>query len=379
MYRRLLDFLRCPDCAGSLELEILAAAAGDGSVGEEISEGLLHCGRSHWFPVVGGIPRMLPDALADHWARLGPGLAASSSPAVQELVKARGAGGSGDRGYDERTRSNFSLEWEHHEVGDKTWGIDLDDRVRAFFLDSIGISVADLDGMVMLDAGCGNGSQSVAYTEYGVEVIALDLSSGVEHGQAFRHLRAGARPELVHFVQGDLQSPPLAPGSVDLIHSAGVLHHTSDTLQTFRRLSPLLKPEATFYVWLYSYEPVVTPVVNGIRVVTTRIPAPAFARIARGMSSAFRVFCTGLDRLGVRSYPKMTAREAALALMDIFGAPYAHYHSFPEVERWLRDEGFDEVWECNRSRRGFGACGRRTASPGDAAPVAEPSRISTGD
>ena len=377
MYRRLLDFLRCPDCGSSLELDILASI--DGPVGQEISEGLLHCHRAHWFPVVGGIPRMLPDALADHWTRLEPGLVASSSTAVQELVKSRGAVGSGDRGYDERTRSNFSLEWEHHEVGDKTWGIDLDERVRVFFLDSIHIPVADLDGMVMLDAGCGNGSQSVAYTEFGVEVIALDLSSGVEHGQAFRDLRAGAHPELVHFVQGDLQSPPLAPGSVDLIHSAGVLHHTSDTLQTFRRLCPLLKPKATFYVWLYSYEPVVTPVVNTIRSVTTRIPAPAFARVARGLAGAFRVFCTALDRLGVRSYPKMTGREAALALMDIFGAPYAHYHSFPEVQRWLRDEGFDEVWECNRSRRGFGACGRRAALPGDVASVAEPSRISTGD
>ena len=29
----------------------------------------------------------------------------------------------------------------------------------------------------MLDAGCGNGSQSVAYTALGLEVIAVDLSS----------------------------------------------------------------------------------------------------------------------------------------------------------------------------------------------------------
>jgi hypothetical protein len=53
-------------------------------------------------------------------------------------------------------------------------------------------------------------------------------------------------------------------------------------------------------------------------------------------------------------------REAALALMDIFGAPYAHYHSFDEVARWYGSEGFDEIWGCNDGRRGFGVCGRRT-------------------
>ena len=376
MYRRLLDVLRCPDCGGTLELEVLVTTSGP--AGQEVSEGLLHCSNGHWFPVVGGIPRMLPDSLGDHWSTLEPRLSASSAPAVQELVKARASAGRRGRRYDERTRSNFSLEWEHHQVGDKTWGIDLEDRVRGFFLEPIRIPVDDLDGMVMLDAGCGNGSQSVAYTEFGVEVIALDLSSGLEHGQAYRHLREGARPELVHFVQGDLQSPPLAPGSIDLIHSTGVLHHTSDTERTFRRLCPLLRPEATFYVWLYSYERVVTPVVNTLRTVTTRIPAPAFARVARVMAGAFQVFCTVVDRLGIRSYPAMSRREAALALMDIFGAPYAHYHSFPEVERWYRDEGFDEVWECNRSRRGFGACGRRAGAPDDGALLADRSRMTTG-
>ncbi|MDQ4088944.1 MAG: methyltransferase domain-containing protein [Actinomycetota bacterium] len=376
MYLRLLDFLRCPDCGGALELEAFASVGDPPAT--EVSEGLLHCQRSHWFPIVGGIPRMLPDSLRDNWSRLQPHLSASQSPVVQEMVMAREPVVAGDRGYDERTKSNFSREWEHHEVGDKTWGIDLEDRVRGFFLESIRIPVADLDGMVMLDAGCGNGSQSVAYTRFGVEVIALDLSSGLEHGQEFRSLYDRARPDLVHFVQGDLQSPPLAAHSVDLVHSAGVLHHTSNTEQTFRRLCPLLKSEATFYVWLYSYEPVVTPVVNTLRAATTRLPPRSFARVAETMAGAFQVFCAAVDRLGIRSYPILTRREATLALMDIFGAPYAHYHSFPEVEQWYRDEGFDDVWECNRSRRGFGACGRRAARADDGSAEIEPSHITAG-
>ena len=164
--------------------------------------------------------------------------------------------------HDARTQANFDAEWERHELGDRTWGMDLETRVRKYFVDSIGIPPVALAGKVLLDAGCGNGSQSVAYSELGLEVIAVDLSAGVEKGEAFRYMHPGARPEHVHFVQADLQSPPLAPSSVDIIHSAGVLHHTPDTHYTFQQLTPLLRQAGTFYIWLYKYEPLVTPVVN---------------------------------------------------------------------------------------------------------------------
>ena len=356
MYQRLLGYLRCPTCQGELNLEILVAAPTE--FGPEISEGLLHCGDQHWFPVSGGIPRMLPDSLAAHWGALADHIGEDASPAVRSLHDRMRAGGGGNADYDRRTSENFSLEWQHHEVGDKTWGMELDDRVQWFFLDSIRIPVDELDGKMMLDAGCGNGSQSVAYTRFGLEIVALDLSSGLESGQRFRHLLAGARPDQVHFVQGDLQSPPLAPTQFDIIHSAGVLHHTPNTEATYRRLRPLLRPCGTFYVWLYKHEAVVTPVVNGIRALTTRLPPAAFARVATWLAGAFQLFCRATTATGVRSYPPVSRREAALALMDIFGAPYAHYHSFDEVKGWYDDVGFAEVWGCNESRRGFGVCGR---------------------
>ena len=47
-----------------------------------------------------------------------------------------------------------------------------------------------------------------------------------------------------------------------------------------------------------------------------------------------------------------------MAVHDIFGAPYAHYHSFDEVSDWFKSAGITEVWACNDSRRGFGVCGK---------------------
>ncbi len=353
MYERLLHLLRCPTCDGELILEPLVRASGNGD--GEVSEGLLQCSQSHLFPIVRGIPRMLPDAFAEHFRHLQRVSTAEARARLEQLAEGRAGIGS----YDRRTRQNFSFEWEHYEVGDRTWGMELEDRVRGFFLEPLRLPREGLRDAVVLDAGCGNGSQSVAYTEFGAEVVAMDLSSGLEHGYAFRHQRPAARPDRVHFVQADLQSPPLAPASVDIIHSAGVLHHTPSTERTFRRLCPLLRAGGTFYVWVYAYEPVVTPIVNGLRAITVRVPPPLFARIANRLAGAFQLFTRTVDRLGIRSYGNLSRREAALGLMDIFGAPYAHYHSFPEVRGWFLDEGFEEVWEVNRSRRGFGACGRR--------------------
>lgn len=356
MYERLLTFLRCPRCGGTLDLEPLTRSE---SSHDEIEDGVLHCQDDHWYPVAGGIPRMLTDALDTYWPSLEPLLKSSASERASALLEARKGVSSGRSDHDRRTQANFDREWKYHELGDRTWTMELDDRVKWFFLNPIRIPPSELEGKLLLDAGCGNGSQSVAYTEHGVEVIAVDISRGVELGHVFRHRRAKARPDKIHFVQADLQAPPFGPNTFDIIHSTGVLQATPNTELTFRTLSPLLRPGGTCYVWLLKYEPVVTPVVNTIRRLTTRIPSDTFTKVASVSAPAFQVFCRVLDRLGVRRYPRMSRREAALALLDIFGTPYAHAHSFPEVERWYRDEGFDEIWSCNEDRRGFGTCGRK--------------------
>src|SRR5262249_19784869 len=142
--------------------------------------------------------------------------------------------------YDRRTRESFSHQWAYHDVGGRTWRMELGGRVRWFFLEPIRIPPPELAGRVMPNVGCGNGSQSVAYSALGLEVVAVDLSSGLQLGDAYRSVHQGADRTRVHFVHANLQRPPFAPGSFDLIHSAGVLHHTPNTCATFRALCPLL-------------------------------------------------------------------------------------------------------------------------------------------
>jgi SAM-dependent methyltransferase len=152
---------------------------------------------------------MLPDALTDHWAALKDHFA-HAPPELSRHLSQMGFSFSDARVPDSRTRASFTHEWRYYEIGGRTWGMELDHRVKTFFLEPLRIPPSELRGKLVLDAGCGNGSQSVAYTEFGVEVIAVDLTTGVEKSHAFRHLHGKAVPEKVHFIQGDLQRPPLA-------------------------------------------------------------------------------------------------------------------------------------------------------------------------
>jgi uncharacterized protein YbaR (Trm112 family) len=319
MHERLLAVLRCPECGAALELT-------RHDRGAEVESGVLRCGGDHHaFPIVRGIPRLLPEAM------------------------------------DARTRDSFDGEWALQDLGGPTWGMAVDERVRVFFLESVRIPEDELAGKVVLDAGCGNGSQSVAYTALGMDVIAIDISGGVEQGQAYRAMHPGARPERAHFLQGDLRRPPLAPRSVDVIHAVGSLHHTPDTRATFRALRPLLRDRGTLYVWLYRHEPYVTAAIDAIRLVTTRVPPPAFARVAAALAGPALAVRAATTALEVRGYPPATRAEAAHGLIDTFGSPYRRHHSYDEVAGWFREEGFASVWACNEGRRGFGVCGRLPA------------------
>jgi SAM-dependent methyltransferase len=355
VYRRVLELCRCPSCGGELRLTA-KSLSGDG----EIESGLLSCDGDHWFPVVRGVPRLLDGALALHWPALAASVAQRDPELRRRLGRSARPGATGETAIgDRRTREHFDRQWAEHDPGARTWGLDLAERVWSSFIDPVGLPLAELAGKIVLDAGCGGGSQSVAYTALDVEVIAIDLSTGVDKGHAYRAVPAGARPERVHFVQADLQQPPLPPESIDIILSEGTLYHTPDTHETFRRLAELLKPGGSFYVTLFKYERVVTPVLIGVRALTTRVPTPAFAWLARRATAPYSAARRAATSLGIRSYAPLEPSEAAVALMDLLGPPRAHYHSVEEVLGWYRAAGFDEVRVTHEARRSFGVCGRR--------------------
>lgn len=331
----LLDMLRCPGCGARFKVEDAVEklapplAPGFGATDDrEVTSGTLVCaGCGSGAPIRNGIPRLVE-------------------------LNARGR-----VQVDEHTRTSFSFEWKLHRPEDGTWGMTVDERTKWYFLNGVGLQLDEVPGLRVLDAGCGNGSSTLGIARLGALCVGIDLSTGLE--KVTEYLTESDRGLAALYVQGNLVDAPFAPETFDVVFSAGVLHHTPDTRRAFLALAPLVKPGGRFYVWLYRHERLVTPIVNTLRVGTTRLPPRMFLAVALAMAPAFQLFTWTMNATGIRQYRRMSWRASALALLDIFGARYAHTHTYEEVTRWYLAEGFDAPRLCGLERRGFGVCGRK--------------------
>lgn len=112
-------------------------------------------------------------------------------------------------------------------------------------------------GKLILDAGCG-----VAYSAmllFGDHLIkndylGVDISSAVEIGRV-RFNEAGYPGDFLQRSLLDLEDIP--DGSIDLIFSEGVLHHTDDTEQAVRYLARKVRDGGRFLFYVYAKKAVV--------------------------------------------------------------------------------------------------------------------------
>jgi SAM-dependent methyltransferase len=264
MKYRLLDFLACPDCGGKLEATVFRekqiACDVNGHVtqcrhscwlkesGKEMSDcasccsleietGVLVCTQDHIYPIIGNIPRMLPDAFygldsfIDEFKDRLP---------VREIQTAIGR--KETRSFariQKNTQESFGYQWLRYDFNDER-----EDR-EIFFSDSQ-LSEKELRGKVILDAGCGMGRYTRIAGQMGGEVVGIDLSWSVLKA----HQKTNDNPR-VHIVQGDLLNLPFRKKQFDIIFSLGVLHHTPDPREAFTNLSACLKEQGIISVWVY--------------------------------------------------------------------------------------------------------------------------------
>jgi len=115
--------------------------------------------------------------------------------------------------------------------------------------------VAGFDNKAVLDFGCGPGHDLVGFSTMsrpdrlvGVDVSSTSLVEARErlavHGKNIELLQLDPRSSEI----------PLASGSIDHIHSSGVLHHTPDPLALLKELRRVLRPDGTMNVMIYNYD-----------------------------------------------------------------------------------------------------------------------------
>jgi SAM-dependent methyltransferase len=327
-----LDYLACPRCMESLQLEASDVAA-DGHV----LEGTLTCvSCSTQYPLTRGTPCLLPD------------------PSLRSFLR-------------ERTAERFGYEWnqfstfnyDEEEASLKTWF-----RPRR---------LEDLEGLAVLEAGCGMGRHATIACHYGVKaLVGLDLGNAVEAAfQNTRHFPA------VCIVQGDIYYPPLKHKAFDAAFSLGVLHHLPDPGRGFQALGTMVRDDGWIQIWVYGREGNgwILYLIDPIRRVTSRMPMGLLRQLSLlvavplllGARTLYQTPWLG-RRLPYSAYVRWLAafslRKVHAIVLDHALTPVAHYLSRGDVERLVQQTGWTIVeLEHNRSMS-WGLCARRVSVPG---------------
>ena len=327
--RKLLDYLICPSCAGTIAL-----AAVERSEEAEVMEGQLACGScAATFPIIRGVPRF-------------------AAPETVEADKAA-------------TAENFGWQWQHFGQTDALY----EDQ----FLGWLAPVTPDFfTGKLVLEGGCGKGRHTQLAARWGArEVIGVDLSVAVE--TAFAATRG---LQNAHIVQADIYHLPFSR-SFDYAFSIGVLHHLPDPRAGFRSLASKVKSGGYISAWVYGAENNgwITGLIDPLREkFSSRMNRRALLHLSKLPTAlvylATKLVYGPLNRNGgsrlarhlfyndyLSAISHFGWREQHTIVFDHLVAPTSHYIRREDFEEWWRDiEARDVVigWHNKNSWRGFG-------------------------
>jgi SAM-dependent methyltransferase len=187
--------------------------------------------------------------------------------------------------------------------------------------------VAGQDGKVVLDYGCGPGDDLVGFAHYSrpARLIGADISAQSLAEAADRLKIHGAAPELIHVTELDGRLP-LADGSIDYVHSSGVIHHTRDPVAVLRELRRVVRPDGHGRVMVYNYD-----------------------------SLWVHLYVAYVKQVKEGRYPGMDIRAAFARTTDGEDCPISRAYRPAEFCDMCRQAGFDcgfqgaavSMWECS--------------------------------
>lgn len=229
--------------------------------------------------------------------------------------------------------ASFGRQWNKYEVAH-------DDEDRATFQAKTGISLADLKGVRVLDAGCGGGRYSKVCGEAGASVIGADHSNAVAKASKLcSHL------PKVSFIQADLKHLPLEPESFDFVFSIGVMHHDADTKAVFDAVAKLVKPGGRYSVWLYRRNQWWQEWANdALRKRTTKMPPEKLERWCEwgAWFGGLPLVNKTLNKIvNFSAHPNRENRVCDT--FDWYAPQYQYHHTEAELSTWFRDAGFDQI------------------------------------
>lgn len=192
------------------------------------SDATLTCGACKAvYPVFGGIPSMLrPDSAVaaremdrmDFWD--------------QGWVKRSAALKSIDRDGALRVRAEYETEMQ-----------------REGYPSTREVTGENAKDKILCNIGCGGGYEGLLFAGYGCQYIGVDFSANAV--RITRDLTKTAGYEISAY-QAEAERLPLQDGTIDIVYTNGVLHHTPNTRQAVEEIKRVLKDGGEAFIGLYA-------------------------------------------------------------------------------------------------------------------------------
>ena len=147
------------------------------------------------------------------------------------------------------TRFGFGENWTRYSRLLNTERID---AARASLVEMLGRK--SLDGLTLLDIGCGSGLFSLCARQLGAEVVSFDYDPhSVSCTQGIREKYSPNDPKW-KIMQGSILDHELVTslGHYDIVYSWGVLHHTGKMWDALDNAAQTVKPGGMLYISIYN-------------------------------------------------------------------------------------------------------------------------------
>ena len=328
---------------------------------EEIIDGVL-CSNKNWYPIVGGIPRILVadqkieilqrnrKFLERYGKKMPNNVVAEWKMAIKKIKNL-----SKFEDHQRKTADSFAYEWKNIYKENNF--------EKQNYLHFIGpfLGEGDLKGKKIVDIGCGSGRFTKWPAMIGAEVvIGVDLGESVE--AAYKLTK---NFDNVCIVQGDIYNIPVN-SIFDIAYSIGVLHHLPKPKEGFLSLLKVLKKGGKMLIWVYSrrnnnralyfYEP--------LRAISRKIPKPILYKLCYIPALAVHLINWFTRFFNIKNaifsyYGNFSFNMKLNDAFDVLATPKSNYYYFEEIEKWFSEAKLKKIKSFEHPEAGITCVGEK--------------------
>ena len=355
----ILSKLVCPYTQLSFELIIFEEIKKDI---DEVLTGLLISEKTV-YPIIKGIPRMLPNSAFIFQDIVGLYLHLLTEEQITKYNCYLVNNSLLEKDY-KHTQKSFTAEWKAMGNSDRAWGRHPESRLNEF-INRLDIHPGDLNNKTILDAGCGHGEIEVALSAYNIELFAIDLSFSVD--EVMKRVKDSGSVANIHIIQANVHFLPFKKDFFDFVFSDGVLHHTPDTKKGFESITYGLKSGGKSFIMVYSndyknkLDLLIDKFITYNKWFFNNLPHPFLYTICYALSPIYWIYLNTYNIIhkGSRRVNR-SLKELGLSLFDAFSPKFDWKHSKEEVISWYKEYGYKDMKLTFFDHIGIGIVGTKT-------------------